>query len=89
MGDIDPNVIKKTQDLLGKLIKKPTLTDKLLSRPPFRFIHDICSSLTRSTGIMKGLFTANESNSECIKDKDAKRAYLKKVIDFVTVANNC
>ncbi|VDO03998.1 unnamed protein product [Rodentolepis nana] len=88
MADTDPTVIKKTQDLLGKLIKKPILTVKLLSRPPFRFIHDICTSLTQSTGIMKGLFTPNETNAEFIKDKDVKKAYLRKVIDFVTVANN-
>ena len=48
MTDIDPKVIKKTQDTLGKLIKRPPLTDKLLSRPPFRFIHDICSAVSAS-----------------------------------------
>ncbi|KAH9284289.1 TRAF3-interacting protein 1 [Echinococcus granulosus] len=88
MGDIDPKVIRKTQDTLGKLIKKPPLTEKLLSRPPFRFIHDICLALIHSTGIMKGLFTAEELNVDCIKDKDAKSAFLKKVIDYVTAAHN-
>lgn len=37
---------------------------------------------------MKGLFTADEFNGDCIKDKEAKAAYLKKVIEFVTAANN-
>ncbi|AWP12825.1 TRAF3-interacting protein 1 [Scophthalmus maximus] len=38
-------VAKKTQDTLGKVIKKPPLTDKLLSKPPFRYLHDILSEV--------------------------------------------
>nr|CDS28594.2 Protein CHMP7 [Hymenolepis microstoma] len=53
-----------------------------------RPLNDTAGKLTQSTGIMKGLFTQNESNAEFIKDKDAKKAYLRKVIDFVTVAND-
>ncbi len=45
MGDVDPKIIKKTQELLGRIVKKPPLTEKLLARPPFRFIHDICSNV--------------------------------------------
>jgi len=42
---MNPAVIKKTQDTLGKVIKKPPLTDKLLSKPPFRFLHDIITEV--------------------------------------------
>lgn len=43
MGDnnFDLSIIKLTQDTLGKYIKKPPLTEKLLRKPPFRFLHDI------------------------------------------------
>lgn len=41
MTSIDENVIKQTSEILGKVIKQVPLTDKLLSRPPFKFIHDL------------------------------------------------
>jgi hypothetical protein len=46
MGEIDPAVIKKTQETLGKIINKPQLTDALLAKPPFRFLHDIIKAVS-------------------------------------------
>lgn len=40
-AEVDPEVIRKTQESLGKYVKKPPLTDKLLQRPPFKFIMDV------------------------------------------------
>lgn len=45
MTDINPAVIKKTQETLGKFVKKPPLTDKLLRKPPFRFLLDVVSAV--------------------------------------------
>lgn len=60
---MDPKVIKKTQDTLGKAIKKPPMTEKLLSKPPFRFLHDILTEVIKNTGVLKGLYTDAELNS--------------------------
>ncbi|XP_031831609.1 intraflagellar transport 54 [Nomia melanderi] len=84
--DVKPEVIKKTQDLLGKYFKKPPLTEKLLKKPPFRFLHDIVSAVIRETGFLDGLFTEEELNSENINNKEAKLAYLTKLIDVVKLA---
>lgn len=46
---MNPSIAKKTQDTLGKVIKKPPLTDKLLSKPPFRFLHDIITEVRALT----------------------------------------
>ncbi|KAM7447978.1 intraciliary transport [Porites harrisoni] len=84
---MDQKVAKKTQDTLGKVIKKPPLTDKLLSKPPFRFLHDIITEVIRNTGFLKGLYTPDEMDSANVKDKEAKIAFLQKAIDVVGMIN--
>ncbi|XP_055734975.1 TRAF3-interacting protein 1-like isoform X3 [Salvelinus fontinalis] len=81
------SVAKKTQDTLGKVIKKPPLTEKLLSKPPFRYLHDIFSEVIRTTGFMKGLYAETEMKSDNVKDKDAKIAFLQKALDVVMLVN--
>ncbi|XP_029386812.1 TRAF3-interacting protein 1 isoform X2 [Echeneis naucrates] len=80
-------VVKKTQDTLGKVIKKPPLTEKLLSKPPFRYLHDIFSEVIRTTGFMKGLYGENEMKSDNVKDKESKIAFLQKAIDVVMLVS--
>lgn len=43
---MNDKIVKKTQDSLGKIIKKPPLTEKLLNKPPFRFLHDILTAVS-------------------------------------------
>ncbi|KAF5898072.1 TRAF3-interacting protein 1 isoform X2, partial [Clarias magur] len=80
-------VAKKTQETLGKVIKKPPLTEKLLSKPPFRYLHDIVSEVIRTTGFMKGLYGEAEMKSDNVKDKDSKIAFLQKAIDVVMLVS--
>ena len=59
--------IAKTIELLGQIIQKPPLNQKLLSRPPFRYIHDIFSEVINNTGYYFGLYTNEEMMSENVK----------------------
>ncbi|RWS26461.1 hypothetical protein B4U80_02463 [Leptotrombidium deliense] len=86
--DVDPKVIKLTQESLGKVIKKPPLTEKLLKRPPFKYLHDIVISIIRTTGFMSDLFQSDELIVENIKDKETKIAFLEKIIDVLGFLND-
>ncbi len=43
---IEMSVITRTQEVLGKYVKKPPLTEKLLRKPPFRYLHDIITTVS-------------------------------------------
>ncbi|XP_077874486.1 TRAF3-interacting protein 1 isoform X4 [Ictidomys tridecemlineatus] len=80
-------VVRRTQEALGKVIRRPPLTEKLLSKPPFRYLHDIVTEVIRTTGFMKGLYTDVEMKSDNVKDKDAKISFLQKAIDVVMMVS--
>jgi len=88
MGDEEgpPQWVQDTKATLGTLIKRPKLTDPLLQKPPFRFVHDIVSEVTKATGFATGLYDGDELNSAKIKDKDTKVAYLTKIIRCVEIS---
>ncbi|XP_047629891.1 TRAF3-interacting protein 1 isoform X2 [Phacochoerus africanus] len=80
-------VVKRTQEALGRVIRRPPLTEKLLNKPPFRYLHDIITEVIRMTGFMKGLYTDAEMKSDNVKDKDAKISFLQKAIDVVVLVS--
>jgi TRAF3-interacting protein 1 len=56
------------------------MTEKLLSKPPFRYLHDIFTATMGKTGWGQGMFQGDELNSKSFEDKDSKLAWLVKVI---------
>ena len=61
------------------------LTETLLKKPPFRFLHDVVSEVQRNTGYARHLFDEEEKTSANIKDKAAKVRYLTKIIACVAI----
>lgn len=93
MGDT-PQWVLDTKLSLESIIKKPKLTEKLLQKPPFRFLHDIVSNVSAATGFASDLFSPDEINPENLqvrnvirtnnsKGREGKIAYLEKIIQHV------
>jgi TRAF3-interacting protein 1 len=82
----DAEFWKPTSDLFSKLFQKPPMTQKLLLKPPFRYLHDIVTSTLKATSFAPNLFQPEELDSNLVSTKEAKIAFLDKLIDFV---NKC
>lgn len=69
------------------LISKPTLKEKLLNKPPFRFLHDIVTNLQKATSFPpEGCFEEDQLLSANVKEKDQKIDFLKRVIEATEIA---
>jgi TRAF3-interacting protein 1 len=56
------------------------MTDKLLKKPPFRYLHDIFTATLKATNFGKGLFEGHMLNSKEITEKDDKLKFLTNLI---------
>ena len=75
-----------TMLMYQKLFKKPKMTEQLLKKPPFRYLHDIFTSLSKVTGFGHGLFSSLELDSSWYQTKSDKYNFLLKLtylIQFV------
>jgi TRAF3-interacting protein 1 len=77
-----------TRQLLGSLITRPKLTDKLLQKPPFRFLYDIIMEVNKVTGFASNLFTDLEMDAANITEKQQKLKFLEKIIKVVGIQLN-
>ncbi|XP_037728809.1 TRAF3-interacting protein 1 [Drosophila subpulchrella] len=80
--DLDA-IILVTQKVLGKYLKKPPLTEKLLKKPPFRFLMDVFNNFIKQTGKFDGLYTPDEQLFENISSREDKIRFLQKMIDAI------
>ena len=78
-------LVATTRQVLGAVIETPVLTGALLSKPPFRFLHDIVSEVTRATGFAEGLYDEEELSAANVNDKKSKEMYLVKIVKCVEV----
>jgi len=63
----------------------PQMSDKLLGKPPFRFLHDVVSAVTAATGFAQGLYDTDMLESGNITDKSGKIAYLDTIFNMVGI----
>ena len=70
---------------MSEIIQKPKMIDKLLQKPPFRFLHDTIAAVTTATGFGDGLYSGDELDSASISDRQAKVNYLEKIFNLVGI----
>ena len=76
--------LARTREVLGNITPKPRCTDKLLSKPPFRFLHDLILAVNMTTDLgLETVLAPEEMVSSNVKEKAAKIAFLEKVISHV------
>ncbi|KAG8346694.1 hypothetical protein TRVL_02464 [Trypanosoma vivax] len=78
--------VEKTQAELGAVISTPKLSEKLLMKPPFRFLHDIVTSFIKTTGFPADLYPEEMLDSANVSEKDSKILFLKLLIAAVEAA---
>ena len=82
--DTPEDFTQTTQRLLGALITKPALKPNLLQKPPFRFLHDVVTSLVASAAQYPAeYFSAEESDSAKLDSSDKKIGWLRRLVDVV------
>lgn len=74
---------KPTAAAFEQLFQKPKMSDKLLLKPPFRYLHDIFTATMEATGFAHGLYEETELDGKAITEKDAKINFLAKMIALV------
>lgn len=74
--------------MLGPLITAPKLTEKLLSKPPFRFLHDIITGFIKAHKFPENLFSDDQLDSAKVTDKEGKIEFLRLFISVIEVATH-
>jgi len=73
-----------TAQMYTSLFEKPKMTEKLLTKPPFKYLFDIVTQTTKSTGFAKGLYSEEELSGDFYETKEKKIYYLNKIISLTS-----
>lgn len=80
---------KKTEELFKSLIEKPKMSEKLLKKPPPKYIYDIVMNTMKATKFPNGLFTDEELDPKFFEaDARNKIEILQKIIDITKIVTN-
>lgn len=75
--------IVATQTSLGAVISAPKLTDKLLRKPPFRFLHDVVTNFIKAANFPVGLYSDDMLDSSKCTEKEQKLEFLQQLVNVV------
>lgn len=74
-----------TAQLFTSLFERPKMTEKLLTKPPFKYLFDIVNETRKATGFGEGLYANDELDPGYYEDKNRKMFFLKKIIALTSI----
>ncbi|CAD8122368.1 unnamed protein product [Paramecium sonneborni] len=77
-----------TANMYNTLFHKPKMSQKLLEKPPFKYIFDIIMETMKQTGYAQGLFSNEELDGNWYDNKDKKMFFLQKIIELTSLVLN-
>ena len=88
--DTVQNEVIRTKEYLSTYLKgpKPPLSSKLLTRPPYRYLHDIVLALRSETSFGENLFNEQELHSAKSTPRNIKISFLQKLIAYTSLLIN-
>lgn len=72
---------KETAQMFGSLFEKPPMKEKLLMKPPFKYLFDIVHETIKGTGFFEGLYSPEELNEKYYDSREKKVLFLQKVME--------
>ncbi len=73
----------RTQELYSPFISYPKMTDKLLKRPPFKYILQIFISTNKKTNFAVSLFDPKQLDKSYYDSPEKKLRFIKKLFAFL------
>lgn len=72
---------KETAQMFGSLFEKPPMKEKLLTKPPFKYLFDIVQETMKTTGFFEGLYVDEELNEKYYDSREKKTLFLQKIME--------
>lgn len=85
INNVATGTIEDTMAAVSNITSKPKMREKLLKRPPFRFVKDIIYNVSKETKYMDNIFATDDVMSgKAFSNKASKQIFLQQAMDLVS-----
>jgi len=85
LNNIATGTVEDTIAVVSNIVNKPKMKEKLMKRPPFRFVKDIIYNVSKETKYMENKFATDDIQSgKAFNSKASKQIFLQQAMDAVS-----